>query len=118
MSDILQQFYNDYAAWLMDGAPEDNDSGFSRDAGLCYLIRHAWHCKEIKPCFLTITDRLDAKHEFLAQCQSAGLDYSFPFNDSRDEYFHETHKQKAYLNEKRRQWVFDHSKYSNVVVEN
>lgn len=90
----LQDFYNDYAAWLDKGAPHKQP--FYRDAGLCYNLGRFGG------------DR-DAYIEMGRQFEAAGLDYMYPFNDDNDDYLSHTRQQDHYINPLRIQWVKDHA---------
>ena len=89
----LQQFYNDYAAWLDAGAPED-DKHFTRGEGLCSQAMkppYRVHLSEIKKQFV-----------------EAGLDSLYPFGGEY-QFDIEFEDETMHLNPLRIQWVKDHA---------
>lgn len=88
----LQQFYNDYAAWLDAGAPEGRP--FDRGYGLCHNLGK-------------FADR-DAHIEMTRQFEAAGLDIDYPFT-GRYQFETDFDNETMHLNPKRIQWVKDHA---------
>ncbi|QFR55684.1 hypothetical protein JC221_038 [Yersinia phage JC221] len=103
MSEDLKQFYRDYAEWLENDAPEH--PVFCRCYALCSNLIE-WRTekeKEDKPL-------LD---EMWNQFAEAGLSETMPFNNKEIgdlSYIYESCSESFHLNEKRRQWVFEHAK--------
>jgi hypothetical protein len=97
----LKRFYKEYAKWLNDDAPEDHKT-FARCYGLCgNLVK--W-CDKDSESLLA---------EMQKQFRKEGLCPILPFNDSLNFYQLYTTERiagKCHLNEKRRQWVFEHTK--------
>lgn len=88
----LQQFYNDYAAWLDAGAPEGQP--FYRNLGLCASVtQYPYH---------------QPRWKIKKQLEDAGLDKIYPFGG---EYQFETDFDNAtmHLNPERIKWVKDHA---------
>lgn len=88
----LQQFYNDYAAWLDAGAPEGQP--FSRGYGLCdNLYNQGCHkiLRELKGHF-----------------KIEGYDTAYPFGGS-EVFETETDDLTMHLNPARIKWVKDHA---------
>lgn len=90
----LQQFYNDYDAWLDAGAPEGQP--FSRIQGLC---RNLWD-------WSGYDNRLQA--EMRVHLKKVGLNPAYPFGGD-DVYDDESLNATMHLNPKRIQWVKDHA---------
>ena len=90
----LQQFYNDYAAWLDAGAPQGQP--FCRDAGLCHNLGKFGG------------DR-DAYIEMGRQFEAAGLDDQYPFDNTEDHYYDMSGLYSHHTNPLRIQWVKDHA---------
>lgn len=90
----LQQFYNDYAAWLDAGAPEDRR--FYRGYGLCDNLYSQPYCN------------IYLMNEMKGQFKTAGLDIHYPFGGS-EVFEYETDNLTFHLNPSRIQWVKDHA---------
>lgn len=99
-SEQLTEFYESYAGWLSQGAPQD--APFKRDEGLCWnLTFFARECGY---------DTLKLGGEFQTQLTKAGLGVAYPFDDRFGARFSEARaRQELHLNTKRIQWVQEHS---------
>ena len=93
-SEKLTQFYQAYAQWLDDGAPQD--APFTRTCGLCYNLRKS-------------SKSLKLLKEMWEQFTSAGLHEDWPFHNSFIEYDQEGNADKCHLNPKRNAWVREHA---------
>lgn len=91
----LQQFYNDYAAWLDAGAPEGQP--FVRSQGLCINL---WDWSE---------HNVNLDIELSNQFKDAGLDEDYPFNVNGNDHHRETDSELMHLNPLRIKWVKDHA---------
>lgn len=94
----LQDFYDRYAQWLNEDAPEGNP--FNRAWSLCTNLYFFSDCDD------------DVCYEMSKQFNAAGLSHDFPFNVDWEDYSKGVSCDETYLNDKRRKWVFDHA--SNV----
>lgn len=90
----LQDFYDSYAQWLKDDAPEGNP--FFRACGLCSNLYFFGGCDD------------DLCYEMSQQFLEADLSDEYPFNGDWDNYVDEINRGETHLNEARRKWVFDH----------
>jgi hypothetical protein len=105
MSPELQAFYNAYATWLNDGAPETRGANgallsmFARNIGLCTNL--VLYCA-----------RSGVKQEYRGPMEAELFDQlgreSYPFGGSVL-YNEEARGGTSYLNAQRRAWVHKHS---------
>jgi len=103
MSPELQAFYNAYATWLNDDAPETvigvaTVSTFCRGMGLCTNFWRYNRDNNVK-----VEDRARIEDELFAQ-----LGQCYPFG-GLDLYNSERVRDASYLNAQRRAWVHKHS---------
>lgn len=111
-SNILLQFYAEYAEWLDKGAPPPEHyevaHPFTRYSGLCTNL-YDWAYQNFGNQDLS-DSLLDEIHD---QFKEAGLSVALPFNISREGgeempyYRDETILDTCYCNPKRVQWVRD-----------
>lgn len=92
----LTQFYREYADWLEGGC--EPHTVFRTYSGLCSSIRR-WDGLNYDGVY----------REMKKQFSDAGLCDRYPFNTQKS-YSIEANTSTTHLNEKRRQWVFDHTK--------
>lgn len=107
MSPELQAFYNAYATWLNNGAPETHNkarivtSTFARNVGLCsnferYMMDHGIRSAEIHAT------------EMFEQFGGGLKRASYPFGGPKM-YENEARTNVSHLNAERRAWVHKHS---------
>jgi hypothetical protein len=105
MSPELQAFYNAYATWLNDNAPETRGadgallSMFARNIGLCTNLVLYCVFSHVKH-----SDRGPIEAELFDQLERE----SYPFGGSTL-YNNEARDGTSYLNAQRRAWVHKHS---------
>lgn len=92
----LTEFYQAYAKWLDEGAP--NWEPFRRDCGLCLNLYKYTQEEEL-------LNRLDK--ELWQQFEDAGLNVYLPFN-IKTSYRDEKRTQTCFENPLRIKWVRDH----------
>lgn len=99
MSPDLQQFYDDYYAWLK--CPVDGPV-FRRSNGLCAILKRYVLNANMEMNYKLLAQELDK------QFISAGLNGHFPFS-SRSVYRRECTLGKCHRNKKRLAWVKAHT---------
>lgn len=98
----LTEFYQAYATWLDDGAPEGQV--FSRKDGLCDNLYEYCTSKGMRRLWA----ELDA--EMMEQFSAAGLHSIYPFNHGRSaSYCSASNHDRHYLNPRRIAWVKAHA---------
>ena len=94
-SPTLTIFYQDYQAWLDEGAPQD--APFRRYSGLCANMYEV---------FLSNDCSLFGVYRELKQFREAGLDDTLPFNENDfGSYLAEMGEETCHLNPARVNWV-------------
>lgn len=97
----LTKFYQEYALWLEEGAPDKLP--FWRQFGLCGNYKQHLLDGDL--------DNVDEHlNELTNQFEEANLMFLFPFNISGDDYNYESDNGVHHLNEKRIAWVHQHMK--------
>lgn len=101
MSPELQQFYNAYATWLNEGAPEDHPD-FERHTGLCLMLEE-WALN--KGLSYSQVELLSDGLSF--QFEKAGLCMHYPFGEGNYDVclVHCT----MHLDPLRTSWVYKHA---------
>lgn len=96
-SEGLTAFYQTYAKWLDDEAP--NNQPFCRSFGLCSAI----------DIFITdLWKQSQIKREMFQQFEAAGLHANYPFGSA--EYYRRMKEGTVYLQPARVKWVREHLK--------
>lgn len=90
----LQQFYNDYAAWLDAGAPQRKP--FGRHMGLCINL---WDWSE---------HNINLDIELSNQFKDGGLDEDYPFG-GETQFDIDLENRAMHTNPLRIKWVKDHA---------
>lgn len=95
----LTKFYQEYALWLDEGAP--NRIPFWKIHGLCASLADMDWPDEI---YMRVKDEM--KQQFF----NARLSMVYPFNKGYEDFDNEAKFRTIHLNQKRIQWVLDHMK--------
>lgn len=105
MSPKLAAFYRDMDTWVKTGA---QGREFKRYFGLCENLLRQYEESHTQ-------EREGLISELEEQFTDARLDTDYPFNQNREEFLHDSHKELLYLNRARVTWV---QRFSDPVLQN